>query len=366
MRTTETAAMASNGDNAIRSSTVIADHPCIRLAASASRVLNWRLSLSQSANPIATSAAAILRIKRYLTCPSACAHLAPAVTKANPVAFNIISSDINMKTMLRRASTPISPNAKSAPANNNPYSIGIEAIMIPLVAGSQGAGERESEGAWEREKKYLSSSPCLPLSRSPALPLSRSLALPLSRSFDLHSPITPQVISADHPRQQQQRSQFDAEQVGAEERDAHLFRLHGAGGRGAERSARDDERQLPDEDERENRRSDPRLRAQPLTLLRRGARPQVEQHDHEDEENHNRAGVDDHFQRGGEGRAQREEDHRHRQQRDDQIEQRVNRVQPSDHHHGRYQRHRRRNVECCVHHIRFQVSGSRFQVSGFS
>src|SRR6266511_4277618 len=343
----------------------LADHPCIRLAASASRVLNWRLSLSTSANPIATSAAAILRIKRYITCPSACAHLAPAVTKANPVAFNIISSDINMKTMLRRTSTPISPNAKSVPANNNPYSNGIEAITIHLASGS--------ERAREREKKYLSSSPCLPLSRSPALPLSRSPALPLSRSpalplsfsLDLHPPIPAQVICADHPRQQQQRSQFDAEQVRAEERDAHLFRLHGAGGRGGERTARDDERQLPDKDERENRRSDPRLRAQPLTLLLRRARPQVEQHDHEDEENHNRAGVDDHFQRGGEGRAQREEDHRHRQQRDDQIEQRVNRVQPRDHHHGRYQRHRRRNVECRVHHFRCQMSDVRHRFPGF-
>src|SRR5262249_16909759 len=112
MSATDTAAMASNGDSAIRSSIVIgshfilrcqfsiprylagerglrflpkngewrialivyllpvcpdlADHPCIRLAASASRVLNWRLSLSTSANPIATSAAAILRIKRYI------------------------------------------------------------------------------------------------------------------------------------------------------------------------------------------------------------------------------------------------------------------------------------------------------------
>src|SRR5215510_9158103 len=257
MSATDATTIASNSDNAIRSSTVIADHPRIRLAASASRVLNCRLSLSTSANPIATSAAAILRMKRYITCPSACAHLAPAVTKANPVAFNIISSDINMKTMLRLASTPISPNAKSVPANNNPYSIGIEAITIPPCGRerrSEGAGARGSERAGE---KYLSSSPCLPRPRSPALPLSHSPALPLSLSLDLHSPLPAQVISADHPRQQQQRNQFDAEQVGAEERDAHLFRLHGAGGRGSERAARDDERQLSDEDERENRRSDP-------------------------------------------------------------------------------------------------------------
>src|SRR5262245_52102253 len=196
-------------------------HPCIRLAASASRVLNWSLSLSTSAKPTATSAAAILKMKRYITCPSACAHLAPAATKASHVAFNIISSDINMKTMLRRTSTPISPSAKSIPANNNPYSIGIEAIAILL---RQGEKERGSGRARERGKKYLSSSPCLPLShsptlplsRSPTLPLSRSLALPLSLSLNLHAPLPTQVISADHPREQQQRSQLDPEQVRAE------------------------------------------------------------------------------------------------------------------------------------------------------
>src|SRR5262245_10523197 len=179
-------------------------------------------------------------MKRYITCPSACAHLAPAVTNANPVAFNMISSDINMKTMLRLASTPISPNAKSIPANNNPYSIGIEAII-------RRGGDKGTRGQMIR---YLFR--CLPFPLSPC-PL-------VSFSPDLPSPSPAQVICADHPRQQQQRNQFDAEQVGAEERDAHLFRLHGAGGRGAERAARDDERQLPDEDERENRRSNPRLR----------------------------------------------------------------------------------------------------------
>src|SRR5262249_10633156 len=207
MSATDAAAIASNGDNAIRSSTVIlpvrhdlADHPCIRLAASASRVLNCRLSLSTSANPIATSAAAILRMKRYITCPSACAHLAPAVTKANPVAFNMISSDINMKTMLRRTSTPISPNAKSVPANNNPYSIGIEAII-------RRGGDRGTRGQGDKGSDVYSPvrlSPCLLVSLSPCL-----LVPPVSFSLNLHSPIPAQVISADHPSQQHQRNQFD-------------------------------------------------------------------------------------------------------------------------------------------------------------
>src|SRR5262245_10039405 len=75
----------------------------------------------------------MLRMNRYITWPSACAHLAPAVTKASPAAFNIISSDIRMKTMLRRTITPTSPSAKSAVASNNPCSIGTEAITILLL-----------------------------------------------------------------------------------------------------------------------------------------------------------------------------------------------------------------------------------------
>src|SRR5262245_28167502 len=164
------------------------DHPCIRLAASASRVLNWRLSLSTSANPIATSAAAILRMKRYITCPSACAHLAPAATKASPVAFNIISSDINMKTMLRRTSTPISPSAKSIPANNNPYSIGTEAII--RRGGdkeTRGRGDKETGRPGEEEirrqgNKQLIPCPPVPLSPCPLVPLSSSLSISLPQS----------------------------------------------------------------------------------------------------------------------------------------------------------------------------------------
>src|ERR1700690_832023 len=76
------------------------------------------------ARPTDTSAAAITKIKMNMTCPSACPHFEPAEMKASPAAFSMISIDSRMKMILRRASTPASPMAKSSAANINPYSAG--------------------------------------------------------------------------------------------------------------------------------------------------------------------------------------------------------------------------------------------------
>jgi hypothetical protein len=60
-----------------------------------------------------------------ITCPSASAHFAPATIKANPAAFNMISTEMSIKIMLRLISTLMRPSMKSMPASINPDSIGI-------------------------------------------------------------------------------------------------------------------------------------------------------------------------------------------------------------------------------------------------
>ncbi len=76
------------------------------------------------ASPTDTSAAAITRMKMNMICPSGCPHFEPAAMKASPAAFSMISMDRRMKIMLRLASTPARPIAKSRAAKIKPYSAG--------------------------------------------------------------------------------------------------------------------------------------------------------------------------------------------------------------------------------------------------
>src|SRR4030095_2783966 len=59
-----------------------------------------------------------------MTCPSACAQPAPSTINASPAAFNMISTDMSMKIILRLTSTPVSPSTNRTPATINPISIG--------------------------------------------------------------------------------------------------------------------------------------------------------------------------------------------------------------------------------------------------
>src|SRR6185312_6421182 len=93
---------------------------------------------------------------------------------ASPAAFNMISTDINMKMRFRRTRSPISPNANNTPASNMPWTSGID-----------------------RDTAFTSG----------------VLALQMSS----------QMIGADQPRQQEHGGQFDSDQVGTKQHDAHLF-----------------------------------------------------------------------------------------------------------------------------------------------
>ena len=51
---------------------------------------------------------------------------------ANPLAFNMISSDIKTNTILRRVYTPINPMENKIAASMSPCSIGIDSIFFLL------------------------------------------------------------------------------------------------------------------------------------------------------------------------------------------------------------------------------------------
>src|SRR5262249_4445805 len=82
------------------------------------------------ANPIATSAAAMARIKRKTICPSACCHRAPATTNASPAAFSITSSDMSTRIRLRRTRRPVTPSEKRIPAKSSPSLMEISSMLI--------------------------------------------------------------------------------------------------------------------------------------------------------------------------------------------------------------------------------------------
>src|SRR5215469_1373004 len=83
------------------------------------------------ARPTETSAAAIARMNRNITCPSACCHRAPATTHPRPAALSITSNDIRTKTELRRTSRPVSPSENKIPASSSPSLMGI-CVMLNL------------------------------------------------------------------------------------------------------------------------------------------------------------------------------------------------------------------------------------------
>src|SRR5574337_1135960 len=93
---------------------------------------------------------------------------------ASPAAFNMISTDINMKMRFRLTSSPISPNANNTPDSNMPWVSGID-----------------------RGTTFISGIVVLQMSSH--------------------------MIGTDQSRQQEHGSQFDPDQVGTKQHDAHLF-----------------------------------------------------------------------------------------------------------------------------------------------
>ena len=89
--------------------------------------------------------------------------------------------------------------------------------------------------------------------------------------------------------------------------------------------------------------------------------PQIQHHDHENEQHHDRPRIDDHLQSGGKRRPHQVENGSDRHQGDDQVEQGMHRVELNDHHECSNQGHAGRHVKDDVHVV---VLGSvlRFRV----
>src|SRR5574340_1267130 len=91
---------------------------------------------STSASPTETSAAAIARMNRNITCPSGWYQREPAATKASPAAFSITSMDISTNTRFRRTSSPASPSENRIPDSISPSLSGIDGIFSLRSGGS--------------------------------------------------------------------------------------------------------------------------------------------------------------------------------------------------------------------------------------
>jgi len=74
-----------------------------------------------------------LKIIKNITCPSASPQREAPTTNARPVAFNIISKDINTKIKLRLVSTPTKPSKNNIVARISPCSKGIACIMTVIA-----------------------------------------------------------------------------------------------------------------------------------------------------------------------------------------------------------------------------------------
>src|SRR5690349_91397 len=155
---------------------------------------------------------------------------------ATPEAFNMISTDINIKMRFRRTRSPISPNANNTPASNMPWVSGID--------------------------------------RDTAL-TSGILAVQMSS----------QMIGADQPWQQEHGGQLDPDQVRTKQHDAHLFGSLNRDAAGlTQDSGAEQIEQFPEEGRRQDRRPDPHSRCEPARFLLDRPMSEIQHHDHEDEQ----------------------------------------------------------------------------------
>src|SRR5579862_2447253 len=152
-----------------------------------------------------TSEAAMARMKRNITWPSAWTQWAPATIKARPAALSMISMDMSVNTRLRRTSRPIVPRANNIPASSSPCCIGIVGIRI-------------------------------------------------LQSFRL---AIAQVVGAHQSAQQQHGSQFHADQVRTEEGGAHVPGFQVLNGVHLDGRARQQVHDFGDEHGGQNFRADP-------------------------------------------------------------------------------------------------------------
>src|SRR5579885_3653103 len=179
------------------------------------------------ASPTETSAAARVRTRMNMICPSGCDQRAPAAMKASPAAFSMTSMDMSVKMRLRRASTPTRPRTKRMIARRKAWLRGTPAISPLLMAAAE-------------------------------------------------------VIGGDEAGEQQHGGQLHRQEIGAVEGDPDLLGGDHPPGRRAGAARCQGIAELGRQDGRQKRGPGPGARPDPLQLLRRGGPAEVEHHDGED------------------------------------------------------------------------------------
>lgn len=161
--------------------------------------------------------------------------------------------------------------------------------------------------------------------------------------------LTANVEGHHQTGQQQHRNQLHRQHIGPEQGNPHRLGIYGAPIGETALQGTNRIQHHRQQDQRQQRRTDPYAGPQPGPFLLDHRVTQVEHHHHEDKQHHDGTGVDDDLQRPGKVSTEGEEHRRHRQQRDDQIQQRMHRIGVGDHADRRQHGYQRRSVKGKFH-----------------
>ena len=128
------------------------------------------------------------------------------------------------------------------------------------------------------------------------------------------------VVCADQTSHEQKRGEFHSKEIGLIEGDSDLLWTHGAPSQAGAAAVPQKIDDFGDQYHCQDGRAGPHPGTKPLALEIDGSVPEVEHHDHKDEEHHDRASIDDDFQSSDEGGAKDIEDYCYGEERDNEVE----------------------------------------------
>lgn len=134
------------------------------------------------------------------------------------------------------------------------------------------------------------------------------------------------VEGAHQTGHQQERCEFDSDQVRPVKREADLLRVHHDLSSVGMRGGGNGPGELGCENQSKNPRADPNARSKPALLDVNCPDTLIQQHHNEHKQHDNRACINDDFESSDKRRADEIEDHGKREQRHDQVKQAVYRV----------------------------------------